>query len=331
MFNQLRFASYIGRVLPPAVVLSIAIGTAALAQSYPSKPVRFLSPGSPGTTADLIPRLLGEIMGKRMGTTFAVENRAGGNGLLSANAMIAAPADGHTLLMSTMGTLAMNPHVLPSMPFDPKSAVLPLALAATMPMVLLINPQKIKAASLKEFVEWGKGHPGFTYASAGDASSAAITMMVLGKQTGMTATHVAFRGYGPGMEGVIKGEIDAIAPDIGSALGTLTDGKLRAIGVTTTKRSPSLPEIPTFREQGYDFDIELWFGFFAKPGTPPEIVEKLTSEIKYAMSQPEIQQRWKSMGLTPGDKFGKDFEQYYQDDLVRWAKVLPPLGIKMAP
>ena len=310
-----------------AAAISLATG-AALAQSYPSKPVRFLSPGSPGTTSDIIPRLLGDVMGKRMGTTFATENRPGGNGLLSANAMLAVPADGHTILLTTMGTLAMNPHVLASMPFDVATAVTPIALAATMPLVHLVNPEKIKVSNLKEFIAWGKANSNFTFASAGDASSGAIAMRVLNQRNDLTGTHVAFRGFGPGIEAVAKGEIDTMLPDVGSALGILSSGKLRAIGVTTRTRTPVLPDVPTYREQGFDFDIELWFGIFVKAGTPPEILKRLTDEVKYALSLPDIQARWKTMGLAPGDSFGPDFVKYYQDDLAKWAKVLPPLGLK---
>ncbi len=316
------------RTLIVAAVLAAA--TAAQAQNYPSKSIRFLSPGSPGTTSDIIPRLLGEVMGKRMGVTFAVENRPGGNGLLSANAMLAAPADGHAILLTTMGTLAMNPHVLDSMPFDVATAVTPVALAATMPLVHLVNPEKLKVTDLKSFVGWAKANPNFTFASAGDASSGAIAMRVLNQRQGLTGTHVAFRGFGPGIEAVAKGEIDTMLPDVGSALGILSSGKLRAIGVTTRTRTPVLPDVPTYREQGFDFDIELWFGIFVKAGTPPDVLKRLTDEVQYALSQPEIQTRWKTMGLAPGDVFGADFVKYYQDDLAKWAKVLPPLGLKGA-
>lgn len=321
----------IGRLARNAVAAGLfaLAASAAHAQSFPPKTIRFMSPGSPGTTADIIPRLLGEIMGKRMGTTFLVENRPGANGILSANVMLTAPADGGTLLLTTMGALSMNPHVLPSMPFDVKTDFTPLALAASMPMVLLVNPDRIPANSLKDFVAWGKAHPGFNFASAGDASTAAISMILLNKMAGLEGTHVKFRGYGPGIEGVMKGELDTIAPDIGSALARLSEGKLRALGVTTAARSTVLPDVPTFREQGYDMDVALWFGIFVRPGTPAAITDRLTGEIEYAMKQPETQQKFKALGLTPGDKFGKDFVKYYEDDLAKWATILPPLNIRV--
>ena len=125
--------------------------------------------------------------------------------------------------------------------------------------------------------------------SNGDQHAA---MRVLNQRNDLTGTHVAFRGFGPGIEAVAKGEIDTMLPDVGSALGILSSGKLRAIGVTTRTRTPVLPDVPTYREQGFDFDIELWFGIFVKAGTPPEILKRLTDEVKYALSLPDIQARW---------------------------------------
>jgi tripartite-type tricarboxylate transporter receptor subunit TctC len=198
-----------------SLALVFTIGNLAIAQEiYPTKQITVITPGAPGSTADLMPRLIGEELSSRLGKPVVIENRMGGSGLISGSSALALPPDGHTLWFGTMGTLTINPFVLDSMPFDPLTAWTPVALVASMPLVLVINPEKTAPKSLADFIQLAKEQPQkVTFGSAGAGSSYAITMFLLGKQAGVQFTHIPYRGTVQAVAGVLGGEITAMVPD----------------------------------------------------------------------------------------------------------------------
>lgn len=312
-----------------AALLCSAAPLAANAQEWPTRSIRFITPGTPGSTSDIMPRVIGDLLSARFGQPVAVVNRSGGSGLVSANALITSPADGYTIWLGTMGTLCINPHVLPSMPFDPKTAVVPVALAASMPLVLVVSPNKNKVKTLAEFVKLAKANKsGMTYGSAGAGSSPAIAAVILGQKAGVQFTHVPFKGFGPAVQGVVTGEIDMMIPDVGFVMSRIFEGALTPLAVTTAARTNMLPNVPSFKELGYDMDIALWYGVFVKQGTPQPIIDRLGKAIAEGMKDEGLKKRWAQLGLVVGDKFGADFNFYYQQEQKRWGEIIPPLGLK---
>jgi len=305
------------------------IGSAGAQEAYPSKQIAFITPGTPGSTSDIMPRMIAQELAPRLGKPVVVENRSGGSGLVSANSAIGLPADGHTLWLGTMGTLTINPYVMDTMPFDSLKAWTPVAMVAAMPLVLVINPEKTPVKDVAGLIELAKQNPGkVTFGSAGIGSSYAISMFLLGKQAGVKMTHVPYKGTSPAVSDVLAGELTAMVPDIGLVRAQIADGRLRPLAVTSATRSAMLPDVPTFRELGYDIDISLWYGVFVRAGTPEPIVERLADELRVVMKSPMIKQRWDSLALIVGDKFGDDFARYYRSEYERWGTLLKPLGIR---
>jgi tripartite-type tricarboxylate transporter receptor subunit TctC len=310
-------------------IAAIVSAPAAADEAYPSKQISFITPGTPGSTSDIMPRVVAEELAPRLGKPVIVENRSGGSGLVSATSAIGLPADGHTLWLGTMGTLTINPFVMSTMPFDSLKAWTPVALVASMPLVLVVNAEKTPAKTLAEFVQMAKDRPGkVTFGSAGIGSSYAITMFLLGKQAGVQLTHVPYKGTAPAVSDVLAGELTAMVPDVGLVKAQIDSGKLRALAVTTPSRLAVLPNVPTFKELGYDIEISLWYGVFVRSETPPAIVKRLSDEMREVMKSPKIKQRWDSLSLIVGDKFGDDFAAFYRSEYNRWGTLLKPLGIK---
>ncbi|MBM3607480.1 MAG: tripartite tricarboxylate transporter substrate binding protein [Alphaproteobacteria bacterium] len=301
----------------------------AFAQDYPAKNIRFISPGPPGSTTDIMPRVIAPELGRRLGATVVVENRVGGSGLVSASALVNAPADGATIWLGTMGTLCINPHVMPSMPFDQNTAVTPVSLTATLPLILVVNPKTTPVKNVKEFIEFLRKNPQQgTYGSPGPGSTGAITGAMFGNSAGLNLTHVSYRGMLPAADAVIKGELGFLISDIGVITAKVADGSLRALAATTAKRSELMPDVPSFSEQGINMDVALWYGVFVRSGTPKPVLDRLNKEFAEIMKLPEIAARWKNLGLSVGGMEGAEFDKYYREELARWAKVVPPLGIK---
>lgn len=318
-----------------AVRLAVSVGMCGvlgpvLAQeAYPSKQISFITPGSPGSTADIMPRVIAEELAQRLGKPVVVENRSGGSGLVSANSALGLPPDGHTLWLGTMGTLTINPFVMDTMPFDPLKAWVPVAMVASMPLVLVVNPEKTPVKSVAELIAYAKERPGkVTFGSAGIGSSYAITMFLLGKQADVQFTHVPYKGPPLAVSDVLAGELVAMVPDVGLVKAQIDSGKLRALAVTTPARVEMLPNVPTFKEAGYDIDVSLWYGVFVRSGTPASIIRRLSDDMREVMKSPKIKQRWGALALVVGDKFGDDFATYYKSEYERWGTLLKPLGIK---
>jgi tripartite-type tricarboxylate transporter receptor subunit TctC len=316
--------------LTTAVCVGLAFGSqAARSDPYPSKPIVFVTPGTPGSTSDIMPRVIGAELAPLLGKPVVIENRSGGSGLISANAALSQPPDGHTIWLGTMGTLTINPNVMTKMPFDPLKAWTAVALVASMPLVLVVNPEKTAVRDLAGLIELAKKHPGtITFGSAGIGSSYAITMFLLGKQAGVEFTHVPYKGTAPAVSDVLAGELTAMVPDVGLVKSQIDAGKLRALAVTPSKRVDMLPNVPTFKELGYNIDISLWYGVFVRSETPGPIIQKLSDDLRIVMKSPNVNERWGMLSLEVGDKFGDDFESYYRSEYRRWAEILKPLGIR---
>ena len=308
--------------------IATLISTVCLAQDYPSKAITFITPASPGSTADVMTRVMAERLASDLGKPVVVMNRTGGSGLIAARALLAAPPDGYTIYLSTLGTLAMNPHVLKEMPFDPAKALIPVAMAGSMPMVVAVNPKQTPVRSLKELFALSKKEP-LTYGSPGAGSTPAIAAALLANRAGVQMTHVAYQGFSPAILDVLAGRLTMVVPDIGTVRSYLSDGSLRALAVSTTQRSKLAPDVPTMKEMGYDVDVSLWYGVFVRAGTPLPIVDRLERAMRATMGSAAVQKRWQELGLENQLLIGADFAKFYQSELKRWGVLIPPLGIKL--
>lgn len=315
-------------LLAMLVCSGLASGPAE-AQPYPTRPVRFIIPVSAGSTTDLMGRVVGDALAEELGQPIIIENKGGGSGLLSATAALTAPSDGYTIWMGTLGILMLNPHVLPSMPFDSLTSFRPIGLIASTPLVLTVNPKTTPVAKLQDLVAMAKAKPDtLTYGSVGAGSTVAIANALLAKEAGIRLTNVSYRGTSEIVRDVMAGEITMGMPDAGTIRDMVERGSLLALGVTSPERSSVLPNVPTFRELGYDINISVWYGAYVRSETPDHIVNLLSAKLKKVMAEPAIATRWKSLGLEIGTVFGENFEVYHKAQYKYWNDVLPALNLK---
>jgi len=316
------------KVLSLAALAIAGLMSHSQAQTYPTRAITIITTGAAGSVSDIMPRQVAEDLSKRLGKPVVVDNRPGGTGLVAANMVLAAPADGYTVWFGPMGTLAVNPHILKSMPFDPDTAFIPVALVGSTPLVMVVNPKQVAAKTLEQFIAEAKSQPDrFAYGSVGPGSTPAIAAAILSKRAGITMTHVPYRGFGPALDAVIKGEVAMMMSDTGPVLQRLADGSLRALAVTTPKRTTFAPDVPTFKEQNIDLDISLWYGLFLRAGTPAEVSDRLAREMGEVLKDPAFAKSWSSMGIEAGTLAGPEFVRYFKSEQEKWAKVVPTLGI----
>lgn len=295
--------------------------------AYPSRPIHFISPSSPGGLSDTIPRTLAPMLGASMHTQVVVENRAGAGGTIGAGAAVNAPADGYTLLLATGGIMTLNPYFLSNLPYDAKSDFVGLALVAFTPLYLVVRPDS-PYKSLDELVKAAKAAPGtLAYGTLGNGSTAAIAGAMLARSKGMELIDIPYAGYSPALTELLAGRL-AFAFVDGSSLSRIEGGSLRALAVTTPRRAARLPQVPTLKELGANAELAVWFGVYARSGTPPEAVQRLRDELKKAIGQPEFATKMASFGLEPGNLFGDDFQKFHLSELKRWGETLPTLGLK---
>ncbi len=300
----------------------------AAAQTYPAKSVRFIVPAPPGSTVDIMPRVIGAELAKRLNINAVADNKAGGAGMIAVQSLTSAPADGSSVLIATLGMMCISPHVLPSIPFDREKDLVPISLIGTVPLILVVNPA-MNVKTVKEFVQWIGANPGKgTYGSSGASSTPAIAAVMFGQFAKLDLTHVPYRGMLPASESVAKGELTFLFSDVGIVSARIKEGALVALAASTPRRSALMPDIPTLIESGYPVDVALWYSAFMKAGTPPAAVEQMTREIESILKMPEIIARWKDLGVEPGTVHGQAFADYYQAEVKRWDKIIPPLGIK---
>ena len=241
-----------------ALAIAGALPAAALAQTYPSKPVRLIVPFAPGGTTDIVARAVGDRLGRELGQTLIIENRAGGGGTIGADVVAKAAADGYTLGMATVSTMATNPATNPKMPYDSVKDLTPILNLVNVPNVMTVNPTKIPVKNMKEAIELFKKNPGkFSYASSGSGGISHLDGEAFKVMTGTFIVHIPYRGSGPALNDTIAGQVDAQFDNLPSSLPHIKSGKLRALAVMADKRVESLPDVPTFAELGLK-DVNNW-------------------------------------------------------------------------
>ena len=296
-----------------------AQGTSA---AWPTRPVRIIVPFPAGGTTDLLARILAQPLGEKLGQPVVVDNRPGAGGNIGAD-VVAKATDGHTLLMATIGTAAINYGLYRnSMPYKPADLTAVSDMAAV-PNVIIASP-KLEARTLQDLVALAKRRPeGLTIGSSGNGTSLHLTGELLREAAGIDLVHVPFRGAGPMLTEVIAGRVDLAVDNLPSSLGHIRDGRLRALAVTTERRSPSLPDVPTTREAGFPtVDAVAWFGIQAPAQTPRPVIDRLATEIRAAVHDPAVQARIEEQGAEPVGDTPEQFQSFIDREIRRWGDLV---------
>lgn len=310
-----------------ALLLALTAAT-AMAEGYPDKPIRLIVPYAPGGSSDILARLLGQRLGETMGQPFVVDNRAGAGSMIGTALTAKAPADGYTLILSDMPH-TINPAVYSKVPYDPVGDFTPVTLVARAPTWLFLNPS-VPAKTVSEFVALAKSQPGkLAIGSAGNGSGTHLVAELLQRGAGIQLTHVPFKGAGPSIAAVVAGEIQASFTSMPAALPFVQSGRLRPVGVSSAKRNPAQPDVPTFQESGIPgLTLFHWFGVLAPAGLPKPVLAKLNQQIAAAVNLPATQERYKTMLIEPATSSSAEFRVLIESDLQRWGRVVKEAGIK---
>ncbi|MBM3345228.1 MAG: tripartite tricarboxylate transporter substrate binding protein [Betaproteobacteria bacterium] len=311
-------------------VMAVALGAVAAApahaQQYPTRAVTVLVGFAPGGGGDILTRAYAAELGKALGQTFVVENRAGANGMLAAGALAKAAPDGYSLGMSVPALLT-NAMLVPTVPYK-LADFQPVGMMAATPMVLVVNPG-VQAKSVKEFVALAKAQPGkINYAGAGAASTAQLFMELFNFKTGISTAHIPYKGGAPGMASTVAGETAITWVSTAQGLPLIGAGKLRALAVSTGKRVPSLPDVPTLRESGVPgFVLDVWFGYWAPAATPRPIVDRLNTEMNRIAKSPEMQGRLEKLGVLPLTGSPEDAAAIQKAEIDQWTELFKHVKI----
>ena len=296
------------------------------AQEYPVRPVKIVSPAGAGGPADLIARLVAQNFTDQLKFPFVVDNKPGGGGDIGADAVAKSRPDGYTLLVSHSAPFAYNLHLYGKQPFDAAKDFVPVAQIAQAPMMLMVR-KDLPVNSLADLVQLAKAKPGtLNFASAGNGLLPHIALEMLKQQTGMNVVHVPYKSAPAAMLAVMAGESDAVFDTL-ATLPNVKAGKLKAIAVTSSARSPLVPDLPTIKEQGLpDFEVLPWYGVFAPAGTDPAILTRLMAAAETMLARPEVRAGLTSIGFEPGARKGADFGSFIASEHKRWTKVIRESG-----
>jgi tripartite-type tricarboxylate transporter receptor subunit TctC len=310
-------------VLASVMPVAIAQSTPAATSSYPNKAIRIIVPFTPGGSTDILARAIGLELNKAWGQSVVIENVAGAGGSIGADKVAKSAADGYTLLMAHIGTLAVNPSLYPDLPYQPLRDFAPVAWVARVPNVLVVHPS-VAAKNFKEFVALARSKPGqLNYGSGGNGSAANLATEYLKIQTNISLLHIPYRGTVPAMTDLLGGQIQVLFTGAPAVIGQIKSGQLRALAVSSPQRLESLPDVPTVAESGYkNFEADQWYGVVAPKGTSQEIISKLNAQINRALQSPELKTRLSNEGAVAMPSTPEVFGKLIKTEIERWKPVI---------
>jgi tripartite-type tricarboxylate transporter receptor subunit TctC len=313
------------------VSLGALNGTADAQAPYPTRPVRIIVPFVAGGTTDIFARLVGEKLSQSLGQQFIIDNRGGAGGNIGADAVAKADPDGYTLVMGTVGTHAINASLYARMPYDAVRDFVPVAYVAGVPNLMVVNPKNVRATDVKGFIAEAKAAPKpLNMASSGNGTSIHLSGELFKQMAGIDMAHVPYRGSGPAVNDLIGGQVDVMFDNLPSSIEHAKAGSLRALAVTSSKRSPAMPDTPTLHEAGLPgFDATSWFALFAPKGTPAEIVTRLNGAVRQALDTPELSKRFAELGGDIVPMSPEELGRYVAAEHEKWAKVVKASGAKV--
>ena len=315
------------RALAGAGALAMMPASAwAQAPAYPTKPVHIVVTFTPGGAPDILARVLADKLGQQWGQTVIVDNKPGAGGNIGADAVAKAPGDGHMLVVGTVGTHAINGALYKKMPYDMVKDFTPIGLLATTPNVLVVN-NEVPAKTLKEFIDLGKRQGNMSFASSGSGTSIHVSGELFKSMTGIDMKHVPYKGRASAIPDLLGGRVTMMFDNLPSSLPLVREGKLRALGVTSPRRSPAAPDIPTLSEAGLPgFEAVSWFALFAAPGTPKPVADKLSTQVPEVLKLPDVAKKLSDLGLEPVGSTPDELARYQQTEIAKWAKVVKESG-----
>ena len=306
------------------VIASMLAAFAAHAQVYPAKPLRLIVPYPAGGGTDFFARAVGAQLSVQLGQPVVVENRPGAATIIGAEAVAKSAPDGYTLLLGDTATYAVNPSLYKKLPYDPGKDLAPVTMTGRFALLLVVNPGKMPASSVKELVEEAKKAPAkFDYASPGPGSPHHLAMEMFKQRTGTQFTHVPYKGAGPAIQDLLGGQIPLMFLDLAAGAPQIKAGKLKALAVASDKRIAALPDLPTVAESGIPgFEAWAWQALAVPIGTPREIVARLNAEFRKAVGVPELRQKLIDAGIDPLQSSPEDASAYIRSEALKWSKVI---------
>jgi tripartite-type tricarboxylate transporter receptor subunit TctC len=311
------------------LLLAVLSAGAALAQ-YPAKPVRIIVPYPPGGTTDLLARLMAVKLTESLGQTFLVENRPGASGAIGSQAVARAPADGYALVMGTASSHGINSAISKSLPYDAVKDFSPVTVVAGTPNVILVHPQ-LPARNLGELLALARDKPGkLNFGSTSLGGTPHMSAELLKMMASVDMVHVPYKGAGPMLTDLIGGQVQVGFDNLPSSMGHIRSGKVRAVAVTTTKRWPGAPDIPTVAESGLaGYEVSGWFGLLAPAGTPRAVVDQLYRAVSAVLKQPDVQKQMFELGAEPSGNTPDEFARQIAAEVDKWKKVVAATGVKI--
>lgn len=313
-----------------ALVLGVNAGVVPAAETYPNRPIRLVVPFAPGGGTDIIARLIGQGLTDSWGQTVVVDNRTGAGGVIGISLVAKSNPDGYTMLLASNGPLTYLPALNSKLPYDPEKDLAPISLAAGQPFVVTVA-NSLSVQSIKDLVALAKSQPGkITYASGGPGGASHLGTELLNMLAGTSMQHIPYKGTAPGLTAVLSGEVQLVLIGISSVIPHVKAGRARALAVTTGRRSPALPDVPTVHEAGvagYEFDI--WYGLLYPAGTPRAIVAQTSAEIARLAKQPVVRERFANGGMDAMSNTPEEFAALIKREAAKWKKVVASANIKI--
>jgi tripartite-type tricarboxylate transporter receptor subunit TctC len=318
------------RAAPLGVLLALLLPLAGFAQDYPTRPIHLIVPFPPGGVADIIARPIAERLSMSLGEPVVVENRGGATGTLGASYVAHADPDGYTLLLGTTNEIAMSPTLYPELPYDPTKAFSPITSVAVFPNVLVVG-KDVPVKTLADLVAMARAKPGaVTFASSGIGSTNHLTAELFRRQANVAILHVPYKGGGPALADVYRGQVTAMFATLPSAIGLIEGGSLRAVAVTGLDRSPALPDVPTGKDSGMpELVVTTWNGVLAPAGTPQQIIARLHQALAEAIADPMLKQSFAALGAETELITPQQFALRIRDDFDHWSGIIKQAGISV--
>ncbi|MGZ5826943.1 MAG: Bug family tripartite tricarboxylate transporter substrate binding protein [Xanthobacteraceae bacterium] len=315
------------RGLMAAIAALVSVSAPLRGQDYPSHPITFIVGFPPGSSSDIVARNFGARLAERMGKPFVIENKPGAGSIIAAQSVARAAPDGYTIMVAPSGTLAINPALYKSLPYDPLKDFEFVAHTANFPLVLVINPQ-LPVKSVPELIALGK-QKRLTFASSGTGTSIHLAGELFKTMVGIEMTHIPYKGPALAVTDIIAGHVDMIFSDPGTVVPQVKEGKLRALAVTSLERFPVIPDVPTVAESGLPgFDASSWHMIIAPKGTPAPIVNRLRDEFRKMIALPEVKEQLLMVGLVGVESTGPDeLRKFVESETARWSKIVQQAGL----
>ena len=325
----IRIAQFCTALLPVVFALDVGHAAAASGDRYPARPIRFIVPTAAGGSTDLVARTVAQRVSESLGQQVIVDNRPGSGGIIGTEMVAKAASDGYTLVMATIGSVAISPHLHARLGYDPLSDFAPVTQLAAAAYMLVTHPS-VPAGTVKELVAFARAKPGqLNYASAGNGTGSHLSAELFKSVAQVSIVHVPYKGGTPGLTDLIAGNVQVMFNGIPSSVPHLKTGRIKAFAVTTPARSPAAPELPTMGEAGYPgAESTSWTGVLAPAGTPQAVIARLHDEFVKAVLHPEVKMRLSADGAVPVGSTPAQFAQYIKSELVKWGAVVRASGAK---